>query len=229
MARRLPGRLTYSRQVWTLIAIGAGLLAPAAVWAMVTRGGLGGQPRGHLDALSESRMLASGTAEGDRCHLRGVVAYADEWLPAPLSGRKCCYYAARIEVPEDKLAWKNAVREVQGCSFILRTADEELLVGADDADVVLVKDFLKYEIRDLNTASAAEFLQRHRELYRGHDELRFLEGVLEEGEEVVVAGYISQDADPGGQAGYREVVRRRVIRGGYGAPLRITDDPRALD
>jgi hypothetical protein len=64
----------------------------------------------------------------------------------------------------------------------------------------------------------------------GLESIRCYEGILEEGERVAVQGQAAREPDPDAQRDHpRAFPFRTVIRGRYGAQVRISDDPSTLE
>ena len=137
----------------------------------------------------------------------GHVRYAGDELQAPLTQRVCAYYRVTIE---SRLPGRDATRESteeNGVDFYIEDDTGRALVSIEHVEVVLA--------RDVETRLGSYGPERH------------CEGILEDGERVVVfgRGYWSGDFAPQHGDSYRAPARRLLtMRGSEREPLRISDD-----
>ena len=168
------------------------------------------------------------TVQGTVCQLDGAP------LIAPLSGRPCAYYEAIVEEYRSsgkRGSWYPIIREHLGQDFLLDDGQGTARVVMEHASVSLVKDahFRSGMFEDA-TPALDEFLARHGRQSQGwlfNKNLRYREGVLENGELVAVCGAGAHEPDPRA-APHGEQTRRLVLAAGAGAPLYVSDDMSTL-
>lgn len=161
---------------------------------------------------------------GATVRLSGVIEAHGEARRAPITGRTCVYYLARLLVHQSSGKhgrWDEMAREEHGVEFRLRDATGAMRIALSGAEIALVLDH--------NTASGtfddpteieAAFLARHRRsatnMFGLNLSYRYIEGALEVGEAVGVLGTV------------HEVDGERLLRAAANAPLLISDDPSTL-
>lgn len=166
--------------------------------------------------------------------LEGQVRYLGAPLCAPLSGRACSYYEATIEAQTGDM-WTPIAHEVRGVDFLLEDGTGQALVCMDNAEAVVAPD-VSSEVGVFSEPSEAlvEFLRRQgisRERWFTERQLRYREGVIEEGERVAARGYGRFEANPNprtAHGGYRDNASLLVLHGTRAAPLYLSNDTGAL-
>lgn len=207
--------------VWVAIAsvgvIAAGLVVTRVMSkeAQVHRG-LNRLPTLHIKAVPD----------GKPARVEGRLKYAGEPVEAPLSGRRCAFYAVKVEIHVEGKGWMPLIQEERGTDFWLEDETGKVYVEAGAGKIVatddagLHSDMLKPE----RAKNAEAFLARHGHKVGGElglgteNRYRFFEGVLEEGETVNARGIGVHEADPKG--GYRK--KLRAPRGGH---VLVSEDP----
>jgi hypothetical protein len=156
--------------------------------------------------------------------VRGRIRAADEVLRAPLTGRRCVYYLARVRQRKgvgSGTEWEEVIREERGVDFVLVDESGETLVHMDAAQVAIVVDRHSRSgaFDDANPVEQV-FLMRH-----GLDStgslgqnlpMAYEEGALECDEEVTVLGQVFVDGAKGRYP--------RVLQAPPDQPLLVTDD-----
>jgi hypothetical protein len=163
--------------------------------------------------------------EGERSRIIGKVVYVGKPLQAPLSGRTCSHYYAHVEEKGND-SWTTCMEEEKSCNVVLQDGDYYALIKHANLKSYIVQD-QKYSSGTFNDATPLleRYLKKH-----GHDakgllgfnkQLRYSEGILEEGERVTVAGLgeWKQAEDVGLPASYGRVL---VMHGGNDS-LYLTD------
>lgn len=183
------------------------------------------------------RTNVGDAVEGATVKIVGTLRHVGEPLRAPLSGRSCAYYEVRVEEHRGKNNWSTIVRESEGSQFLLEDGTGKALVKLDDPSTAVVEDLsLRSGTFNDPSVSAQEYLTKHgvdSTSFLGFNKtLRYFEGVLEEGETVVVYGRASWEADPdpdSDRAGedYRNRPKRLRIDAPAGARMLVSDDPEA--
>jgi hypothetical protein len=133
---------------------------------------------------------------GEIAKITGKVELAGEPLTAPLSGRKCAYYYVLVEqrVSTGKSShWKTLIEEEVSGKFVIRDGYSCAYINSQSVKSYLVLD-MKYSSGFLNDATAEleKYLGKHNkesENFIGTNKtIRYKEGILEEGEKIVVVG-----------------------------------------
>ncbi len=158
--------------------------------------------------------------EGARIKIKGRLAYQGDPIAAPLTGRKCAYYALRVEVTTPNQAWVPLVTEEKGGDFVLEDGTGKAIVRFANDKVVATHDAgMHSRAPEGKHIDLDGFLAG-----RGHSkaslegkELRCFEGVLEEGEIVAVAAVGTWEGS--GDA------RVLILRAPAGDTMLISDAP----
>lgn len=166
--------------------------------------------------------------------LEGQVRFLATPLCAPLSGRKCSYYEATIEAEAGDV-WTPIAHEVRGVDFLLQDSTGQALVRMDNAEAV-VPPHVSSRVGVFSQPSDAlvSFLLRHgiaRERWFTERQLRYREGVIEEGTRVAACGHGHFEANPDPRTitgGYRDNASLLVLHGTRTAPLFLSSDTAVL-
>jgi len=133
---------------------------------------------------------------GDIAKVVGKVEYVGEPLIAPLSGRRCAYYYVLVEqqVSSGKSShWENVIEEEVAGAFVIRDGRHCAHIDSRNVKSVLVED-RQYSSGYGNDATAEleKYLNAHGQKSEGtfgwNKNMRYKEGVLEEGELIAVMG-----------------------------------------
>lgn len=148
--------------------------------------------------------------------LEGVVESL-ELLEAPLSGRPCVLYEVALTwVQRLREPWTGNAREVAGCTFVIRVAEEQVLVDASRAEVHLRRPVVRRVRagRDLEADRRLSALyQRLARPWPARRVVACREGWLAPGEGVRVAGTLVLVPDARGRgSGYREPPRLPLLQ-----------------
>lgn len=188
--------------VWIAIAV-AGVAAVAIVVSRVLS--KEAQVRRGLARLPTIAVRA--VKPGQEAKVEGKVRYHEVPLEAPLSGRRCAFYAVRVEVHTEGKGWMPLILEEKGEDFWIEDDTGKLLVRAAGGKIVAVHDASLHSaaLSDKRAVNVDAFLARHGHKRDGanldepHKQFRFFEGVLEEGEVVTArgVGVLAGGADAG--------------------------------
>lgn len=177
-------------------------------------------------ALKQQRVTPiRGLREGELARVRGRVVALAETLEAPLSARECVYYLATVDQRAGKHSWRMAAREERFVDFEIDDGTGRLHVCMSVPRVAVVRDLKTWSggFDDANETQEA-FLGHHGLRSTGliglNLALRYIEGVIEPGEEVTVLGQVRVEV----RAGQRTLVLDAPDDG----PLLVSDDPRAV-
>lgn len=151
-------------------------------------------------------------------------------LVATLSGRECCAYRFTVIEPDSEGADKVLVDDTKHQDFLVVDDTGQALVRMSSSAPVLDLDCSEQQtLFGRNPALAA--LLEARGINAHYDSIpRYLqadEGVLEEGETVVVCGIgrLEVDRDPASVASYRDgTPTRYVVEGTEERPMLVSDD-----
>ena len=187
------------------------------------------------------RVATTSFVDGSVGRVVGRVQALGPPLSAPLTGRSCVCYDVRVEeyryhAYKGLITWQLVIREVVGQDFAIQDEHGRALVRYDPSwRVALVRDGqLSAGTCEKLAPTMAAYLERHLPgagAAAPSRKMRFLEGVVEEGERVAVAGRgrIEPDPDPSAASGYRQTSMRLVLEGSERRPLYLSDDPYATD
>lgn len=174
--------------------------------------------------------------DGASAKVVGAVVVENQHLNAPLTGRPCVYYEARVEEYKSRGksgSWVTVIREVAGVPFFVRDSSGEALIDPSGANVAIDTDSkTKSGTFDGATPTEEAFLNRHGRESKGwvfNKSLRYREGVFEPGETVAAFGTGVREPDPGGvnaAQGYRGMPPTRLrLRHSHAGPLYLSDNP----
>ncbi len=133
---------------------------------------------------------------GDIAKVVGKVEYVGEPLIAPLSGRRCAYYYVLVEqqVSTGKSShWENVIEEEVGGKFVIRDGRHCAHINSRNIKSVLVEDRqYKSGFGNDATSELERYLNAHGQKSEGtfgwNKNMRYKEGVLEEGELIAAMG-----------------------------------------
>jgi hypothetical protein len=133
---------------------------------------------------------------GEVVRISGTIFPAGKTLVAPLSGRKCVYYHILVEkhVQRGKHShWIDLIEEEKAGDVVIKDGDNYAIIKTEAVKSHIIPD-QKYAsglFKDAGKELEA-YLQQHGEDSTGflgfNNTLRFKEGILEEGEQITVAG-----------------------------------------
>jgi len=169
--------------------------------------------------------------EGEPGRIIGNARVHEERLTAPLSGRACVYYMAKVDADDGDGGWTSALEEEHSTLFVLDDGSGRAIVDSRGADLAITFDY----VRTTGAFTAPDereqaFLDRFNYRDRGlifRKQLRFREAAIEVGEKVAVLGAGVRELDPTRPpAGYRDSqpTLLRIRRTGDRL-LIISDDP----
>jgi len=200
-----------------LVAIGVG------VWLQPTR-------RIKRALRAAPTVSIARLAEGDLARIIGKAKVLDDQLVAPLTGRACVLYIARVQQEDGDGDWRTVIEEEHCVPFVVDDGTGRAIVDARGGDLAI--DFDAHSssgtFHDPDEREAA-FLAKHGHSSRGlvfNKGLRYREAAIELGETIAVLGAGSREPDPtAAPGGYRDSqpTRLRLRSGRY--PLLISDDP----
>lgn len=176
--------------------------------------------------------------DGEVVRVVGRVEYVGTPLAAPISGRGAAVF--RVVVQERvqsgrSSTWRRVTEEVEAQPFVVRDATGAAFVRDPSPEVLLVEDheqrsgFLRDATPEL-AAYLARFGQDSVGMLGMNRTLRYLEGVVEQGETIAVVGRARWEADDSGGASsgdYRSSPKRLVIEPTEARSVRISDEPGA--
>ena len=169
-------------------------------------------------------------ADGRVASISGRVTRPKEILVAPVTGRRCACYQVRVQRQIDD-DWEEIICENRGADFTVVDDSGEAFVRMTDAEIVVGR-VANIKSGDFDAASAAmeSLLARHNEegsameaMLAQHNattgdsldnrRLRYVEGVVQEGDLVTVVGRGDREPDPGtrSDASYRKMGTRPVF------------------
>jgi hypothetical protein len=134
--------------------------------------------------------------DGDTGKIVGEVVLLGRTLIAPLSGRKCAYYHVVVEQQKNYRQHPNTtelINEEKSGDVILKVGKDYVLVDTRLVYTYVVKD-MQFESGFMKEADEAmeKYLAKHGHKSVGllglNKDINYKEGVLEEGEKVVVFG-----------------------------------------
>lgn len=187
--------------------------------------------------LRSQRSVAIRDApEGALVKVEGLVKYVGEPMEAPLSGRSCAMWQVLVEEQGGKQkGWHKLIDDSECRPFIINDGTGIALVNAVIPKLALVQDARFQSMTFVDATERLDaFLADHSQLSTGmfgfNRNLRYREGIIEEGERVAVLGACRWEADPDGAArgGYRDAPRRLVVEDPEDGHLVISDDPSTL-
>jgi hypothetical protein len=136
--------------------------------------------------------------------LVGAATPIDVTLTAPLSGRPCVMYIARVEEQHRSgktTTWRTKVREAQSVRFVLADGSGRAIIDPTGAELALEFDSRSRSgTFDDPTPAEKAFLERHMQSGSGflgfNRTLRYSEAIIEVGEQVAVLGQGIREPDP---------------------------------
>ncbi|MFB6340968.1 hypothetical protein ACE1ET_04575 [Saccharicrinis sp. FJH62] len=169
---------------------------------------------------------------GDIAKITGKIEIAEVPLQAPLSGRKCAYYFVHVEqkVSSGKNThWRTLIKEERSCKYVIRSGYKCAYVDENNLKSYIVQD-RKYRsgFRNDATPDLERFLNTHGYKSEGllgmNKTIRYKEGILEEGEEVAVAG--RGEWKFSNLVGLPDIYDRVLVFSSIkGHPVYLSDDP----
>ena len=205
--------------VITLVIVA--VLIRAAAWSMSEHKQL------ERELRDSPRTTAARLEAGATGRLAGVVT-SDATLRAPLTGRACVAYVARVEerMPRGQGArWVERIHEIRGVPFTLDDGTGRALIDPGQSTLLLQMDATtRSGILDSATPVEASFLERHGVASTGvwlNKTLRYTEGVIEPGERVAIVGRGVREPDP--DAGPDALATRIRLGGSEDQPILITN------
>jgi hypothetical protein len=178
-------------------------------------------------ALKKQRVaMIHGLRDGELARVRGRVVALEDVLGAPLSDRTCVYYLATVETQSgNNNHWREVAREERFVDFVIDDGTGRLHVCMSVPRVAVVRDLhTRSGTFDDASGREEEFLNRHglrsTNFLGLNSPLRYIEGVLEPGEEVTALGKVRVEV----RAGQRTLVLDAPDDG----PLLLSDDRRVV-
>ncbi|HEX2571680.1 MAG TPA: DUF3592 domain-containing protein [Polyangia bacterium] len=172
---------------------------------------------------------------GQRVKIVGRLVHGENALTAPLSGRSCaCYRVTVTEAGDD--CDHQVLDEIRSADFFVEDGSGKALVRLSGRAQLIIVEDVHRSSGTFNdpTPELKAFLERHGQSSRGvlgvfNRSLKYVEGVLEQGEQVAVVGVarLESDPDPHAAHGYREPASRLVLVPPGDGDLIVTDEPDA--
>jgi hypothetical protein len=186
--------------------------------------------------LRKAKMYMIGELpEGQAGRVIGDAYPLGAKLRAPLTGRDCVYYIAKVDQHYNTgktSGWKNIIKEERGVPFLLQDPTGRAIVDPTGAEIAL--DFDNRSTSgtfDDATQIEEDFLERHGKKSQGwvfNKGLRYREAVIHVGERVAVLGEGVREPDPDAPPadGYRGAAPTRLrLTSTPRFPLVISDSP----
>lgn len=206
-----------------------GIAVAGTVWYFQPRNRIKRQLRG-ARALRIAEL-----GDGQAGRVIGRARVLEQTLEAPLSGRACVFYIARVEERRSSgkhSYWRTIISEQHGVPFVLEDDSGYAIVDATAAQIALDFDARSSSgTFDDPTPAETAFLERHGRSGTGwffNRTLRYREAVIGEGETIAVLGAGTREPDPAAAptAAYRgEPPTRLRLTSSPRYPLVISDDP----
>jgi hypothetical protein len=162
----------------------------------------------------------------------GRVAALEGSLTAPLSGRRCVYYAVVVEQHLRNGSWRECFTAREGVAFALADRTGRAIIHPGNARTALAFDHAaRVRWRDDLTLEQSTLLARHsfqREGWGFNKTLRFHESVIQVDAaiSVVGAGIREPAPSPPGMSGYRDPLPTQLhVSNSAAAPLSICSVP----
>lgn len=161
---------------------------------------------------------------GAQVRLSGAIVPIEHLLIAPMTGRKCVYYLAVLEMyrsSDRSGSWVEVAREEKSLDFMLRDPSGTIVVHMNAAQVAVIRDHhTQSGTFDDPTAAESGFLARHKidatTTFGFNKGFRYTEGALEPDEEVGVLGTVVM------------VEGQRALKPGDEPAVLVSDDPSTL-
>ncbi|MBL9021733.1 MAG: hypothetical protein JNL21_06010 [Myxococcales bacterium] len=197
-----------------LISVGLAGLSASIAGPAVTLLTARGRSRKLAERLPRTRIAEA--SAGELIKVVGRVEYETEPLVAPFSGRACAHYEAAVEV-RTKHGFRRKVEQVRSTSLVVADETGRALVEPDKllVDVVIDHHWASADLDHETRFELEQFLFQAGDagsrLLQDPGRLRYVEGVLEQGELVTVVGVAAwgRATEPG--VGYRDLTRRLVL------------------
>jgi hypothetical protein len=154
-------------------------------------------------------------------------------LEAPLSGRRCVYYAVRVDSVVAPSRANTLMRHRDAVPFIIEDRGARAVVDPTNARISAEIDYGgQSALYDANERQRA-LLASRRALERythGTTGLLYYESIIEAGEQVMVLGAGTREPDPeAAPSAYRDMMPSRIqLAGSQRYPLVICDRPQRL-
>lgn len=209
---------------WVLFAIALGVLSAWGYYKNATR-------RLKKQLREAPRRAIGSLDEGEPGRIIGEARVHEQRLLAPLSGRECVYYIAKVQEDDGDGGWRERLEEEDSTLFVIDDGSGRAIVDPHGAELAITFDY----VRTTGTFTPPDDLQQ-RFLERWHyrdrglifrKQLRFREAIIEVGEKVAVLGAGLRELDPTRPpAGYRDSqpTLLRIARTGDRLVI-ISDDP----
>lgn len=173
--------------------------------------------------------------EGTLGRVIGEAQPLDGVLQSPLTGRRCLYYVARVE--GNRLGdWQTRFEERNGVPFLLTDDTGRAIIDPSSADAALTFDHdSRSDAVGGPTPTEAAFLAKHGAKAKNwifHEQLRYVEAVIQPGKRIAVLGSGIREPDPQGTPaeGYRSAAPTLLrLTSSPRHPLMISDDPSTTD
>jgi hypothetical protein len=171
--------------------------------------------------------------EGTAARIVGRAEALDDTLEAPLTGRRCLYYTAIVEVSDGK-DWREIIREDRAVMFVLDDGSARAIIDPSASKVALEFDGNSDSgVLDNPNEREQAFLDAHatagkRRIF--NRSLRYREAVIEVGETIAIFGAAVREPDPAGkpEAAYRGAAPTRLLMtSSRKQPMIISDSPAA--
>ena len=212
--------------ILVIAALSGGLIATFAYFRPEARA------RRELRAAALYRI--ADLPDGVRGRIAGRAYPLTEALRAPLSGRPCVYFIARVEernTDSDGDTWVKLVDEYRGVPFGIQDGSGRAIIDATKARLALDFDGTS-QSRPFGDMSKSEveqaFLARHGVTGKRYSTLRYTEAIIGVDEAVAVlgAGVREPDPDASPTGAYRgELPTRLRLTSSAAHPLVISDAP----
>ncbi len=136
--------------------------------------------------------------DGEVARLIGTVSSHVPPLAAPLTGRPCVYYIARLQTQSGaKRSWQTVITEERGVPFIITDDSGRAIIDPEGARVSLVTDrYTRNGTLEVNDGLLTAFLARHVKSGVLVPPYRYEEAAIEENELVAVLGSGVREPDP---------------------------------
>ncbi len=208
-----------------ILSAGLATLSTASMRAITER--LGTKARARRAAERSHLAAVAEVAPGAIVKVVGRVAFGDEPLEAPFSGRSCAHFEAVVERRHAR-GFKPKAQTAETRPFWLEDETGRIFIDARAAivDVVLDHHWTSRELDAEKRFELERFLYQNgpqwNRLLGVESELRYREGALEEGELVTVVGFTRIVREPEPHY-YRDKAHRVVIGAPEGGAVYVSD------
>jgi hypothetical protein len=210
-----------------LFLLGTGLATLGASMARPIRELLVPTLRAKRAATRLVRTRVADAKPGELVKLVGRLERARDPLVAPISGRPCAHYVARVEAKSGK-GWRTIAELASTETFDLADETGRATVDASRVLVEVVIDHL-WDPRETDAETGFDldgFLLQVGVQKPPSDSavrLRYREGALEEGETVTVVGIARDGAGGEPRGAYRDAGRRLLVGAPSGGAVFVSD------